>query len=309
MQIRCPVCDFTREVNLEKVPPTAEFATCPKCRHRFRFRALDLDEITQDAAPPEPDPKHVDVWDAVDSLRDRWQEEARSQEGNGAGNEDEFASNQTHAAIPWESPQHLGYGQSFTRTAFWAFFQPSSFFSTLSIRPALLPALLFYIIFGFIQHFLSVIWAYAASSMMREWIVEAVGEGAFTKLLEGSLAAAFDPATLAFVPFVLTIQLFFTAAILNVLIRVMEGPSANFALTFKVVAYSAVGFAATAIPLAGVFLGPVWHLALLLVGCRSAFRMNWTRTLLAMSPLLILSILGAVMQYSQVSGLLDQTLR
>ena len=318
MHIRCPVCDFTREVNLEKVPPTAEFATCPKCRHRFRFRALDLDEIAQDAVPPEPDPRHADVWDAVDSLQDRWREKNRQDDDgadendapeNDSGEEDDFAPNHTHAVIPWENPQYLGYGQSFARTAFWAFFQPSTFFATLSTHPALLPAVAFYIIFGFIQHFFSVIWAYAATSMMREWLIEAMGENALAKMLETSLASAFEPATLLFVPFVLIIQIFFTAGMLHVLLRLMEGPNANFALTFKVVAYAAVGFGATALPLIGVFLGPVWHLAVLLIGCRSAFRLNWSKTIIAMSPLLVLSFLGAAMQYSQLATLLDQGFR
>lgn len=38
MLIRCPECQFKREVDLTRIPPTAQLATCPKCKHKFRFR-------------------------------------------------------------------------------------------------------------------------------------------------------------------------------------------------------------------------------------------------------------------------------
>jgi predicted Zn finger-like uncharacterized protein len=41
MRITCPECGFTRNVPDDKVPATSAMATCPKCRHRFRFRELD----------------------------------------------------------------------------------------------------------------------------------------------------------------------------------------------------------------------------------------------------------------------------
>lgn len=41
MIIRCPHCDHTRTINSDKIPPGAELATCPRCKNRFRFRALE----------------------------------------------------------------------------------------------------------------------------------------------------------------------------------------------------------------------------------------------------------------------------
>lgn len=40
MVIRCPHCQFSRSITLDKIPATAEVATCPKCNQRFRFRTL-----------------------------------------------------------------------------------------------------------------------------------------------------------------------------------------------------------------------------------------------------------------------------
>ncbi|MCC8193694.1 MAG: zinc-ribbon domain-containing protein [Deltaproteobacteria bacterium] len=306
MQIHCPVCDYSREVNLAKVPPTAEFATCPKCRHRFRFRAVDLDAVEHEAAPPQPDPAHGDVWDAMDSLQDRW----KNRDSAAAGQEDGESRSEgvygpardEDVAIPWENPRYLGYWQSFLRTSLWALLQPSNFFATLSRRPALLPALGFYLILGCAQHVLSVIWTYAVGSMVRERVVATVGEAAFeqvfTNVFDNSL---FTPAVLS-VPFQLAIQLFLTAAVVHLFVRLISPRTADFALSFKVVAYAGVGFALSLIPVAGLFAGPAWYFVLLLIGCRNAFNMPWNKTVVAVAPLYLLLLFAAMAQYSQFTG-------
>ena len=313
MQIRCPVCDYSREVNLAKVPPTAEFATCPKCRHRFRFRAVDLDAVEHAPAPPEPNPEHADVWDAVDSLHDRWAEKDRDDDARPDRRADDSAGDGDEApyydqpaagdvAIPWENPRHLGYWQSFLRTFLWAFLQPASFFATLSRRPALLPALSFYLIFGTIQYALNVIWTYVLGNMLREQLVERMGEEAFQKILGNVIEnSLLTPAVLS-VPFQLAIQVFITAAVVHLLIRIITPQTSDFALSFKVVAYASAGFALVGIPVIGSIMAPLWYFALLLTGCRYAFDMPWTKTLMAMVPLYILLLLAAMAQYSQFMG-------
>jgi len=332
MQIRCPVCDYSREVNLEKVPATSEFATCPKCRHRFRFRAVDLDAVQHNTAPPEPNPEHADVWDAVDSLQDRWTEkhEEHSRDtdftddsderpyhgmdqgaGHGTGYEADHGPDQmpdygqpapSDTAVPWEAPRHLGYGQSFWRTSLWAFLQPASFFATLSRRPALFPALTFYLIFGCVQYVLNVIWTYALGHMVSERFIETMGEEAFQRIIGNLLEhSLFTPAILS-VPFQLAIQLFITAGVVHLLIRIISPATADFALAFKVVAYASVGFALVAIPVLGTLAAPLWYFALLFIGCRNAFAMPWDKTLLAMMPLYLLLALSASAQYSMFLG-------
>ncbi|MDP3428625.1 MAG: YIP1 family protein [Humidesulfovibrio sp.] len=41
MRILCPMCGFGREIDLAKIPPRAQMATCPRCEHKFRFRVVD----------------------------------------------------------------------------------------------------------------------------------------------------------------------------------------------------------------------------------------------------------------------------
>ena len=41
MLIQCPECQFSRTLDESKVPASAQVATCPRCKHRFRFRNQD----------------------------------------------------------------------------------------------------------------------------------------------------------------------------------------------------------------------------------------------------------------------------
>ena len=110
MIIRCPHCEHSRSISEGKIPPTAELATCPKCKHRFRFRTLPrtLPEEETPVAAPESGPakgasrsapaqqrapdgpvqevirpqeafresaEQNDIWDAVDALHQRWEKQ------------------------------------------------------------------------------------------------------------------------------------------------------------------------------------------------------------------------------------------
>ena len=69
MIIRCPHCEYARTIGSTKIPSTAEVATCPKCKSRFRFRTLEADE--KPLPPPPQPPKEkapADIWEAVDAM-------------------------------------------------------------------------------------------------------------------------------------------------------------------------------------------------------------------------------------------------
>ncbi len=55
MRITCPQCGFFRDIPDNKVPVTSTMATCPKCRHRFKFR-LDREQASRRQEPRAPLP-------------------------------------------------------------------------------------------------------------------------------------------------------------------------------------------------------------------------------------------------------------
>ena len=86
MIIRCPHCEHVRSVIESNIPPTAEYAKCPKCGHRFRFRTVEQAPPVEEPAPKRPErpeqtapsmnphapPSATDIWDAVESLHQKW---------------------------------------------------------------------------------------------------------------------------------------------------------------------------------------------------------------------------------------------
>ncbi|ADU63207.1 MAG: zinc-ribbon domain-containing protein [Pseudodesulfovibrio sp.] len=48
MEILCPECGFSREVDETKIPARSQVATCPKCKAKFKFRELPEEEFTLD---------------------------------------------------------------------------------------------------------------------------------------------------------------------------------------------------------------------------------------------------------------------
>ncbi len=55
MEIICPECQFSREVDETKIPARSQVATCPKCQAKFKFRELP-DTLP---AAPSPTPESV----------------------------------------------------------------------------------------------------------------------------------------------------------------------------------------------------------------------------------------------------------
>lgn len=54
MLIRCPECQFERQIDTDAIPQNAAMATCPHCECRFRFRNPDGTPVVADEAPAAP---------------------------------------------------------------------------------------------------------------------------------------------------------------------------------------------------------------------------------------------------------------
>lgn len=90
MKIVCPECGFAREVPEEKIPSGALNATCPVCKHRFRFRepgemSFDFDQKPPEAPPAEKakaeTPGRGDIWDKLESMGEQAADRAPEKPG------------------------------------------------------------------------------------------------------------------------------------------------------------------------------------------------------------------------------------
>jgi predicted Zn finger-like uncharacterized protein len=302
MLVRCPSCGHSRHINPDKIPPRAEFATCPKCAHRFRFRALDPAPASgaAEAAPALAKPEeHKDIWDAVDSLHERWkggrdgeggEERPRKDPRRPAEDaaEEDIAGDKTRETfIPWEKPRELGFPASFYRTFLMVLLHPGRFFASLTGQPPIAQALLFYIVFGLLQTACNMFWWHVAiNSSIGPTLAGRIGPVMLQALDISQL-----PFMLLTSPLILSLYLFIMAGIIHLMMRLVDPGKASFAKTFKVAGYASAGMLFSVVPFLGFLMAPLCFLALLLTGCRHAFRLSWSRAFLVLIPPYIMFLL------------------
>jgi predicted Zn finger-like uncharacterized protein len=70
MEILCPECQFSREVDEAKIPARSQIATCPRCKTKFKFRELPEEEFSLDDPDGETaaQPSHAAEPPAGDAL-------------------------------------------------------------------------------------------------------------------------------------------------------------------------------------------------------------------------------------------------
>ena len=64
MLIRCPECQFERQLDTDAIPANAAMATCPRCRCRFRFRNPDGTPVVDQDAPSDLHEENQPVQEA-----------------------------------------------------------------------------------------------------------------------------------------------------------------------------------------------------------------------------------------------------
>ncbi|NDV24617.1 zinc-ribbon domain-containing protein [Desulfovibrio sp. JC022] len=86
MKVTCPECDFSSEIPVDKIPASAQLATCPKCQAKFKFRDLDQDTPSVPGLAPEdishPQPDEAEYQDPAAYAEQHTQEEQSPDEQN-----------------------------------------------------------------------------------------------------------------------------------------------------------------------------------------------------------------------------------
>ncbi|MDR1126198.1 MAG: zinc-ribbon domain-containing protein [Deltaproteobacteria bacterium] len=342
MLIRCPECGLTRQVNEQKIPAGSEFATCPQCEQRFRFRTLEAAPPAEDAAareqrrPPQPEetqkpaavaPKTPaasppDVWSAVEHLGESWEkeqtEERRRRPGDlpdetrqayGGFEEDEVDEERRRAAmdayrrqgaygekpsllansgsVPWEYQGGFMTPQGFLRTVALSFTRIPEFFGGIPARGSLGPALVFALLLRCLQFVMVFLF-------IRVRVQDA--DGLVTEKNLAELANVSIPELAVTVLFIIILAQFASAALVNLMIRLVGGENggkADFRLAFKVLAYSMTPLVFVLVPQIGFLIAEVGSLVFFVLGLRHAFKLSWARVAVVLSvPFLIILLMN-----------------
>lgn len=329
MQIKCPECGFSREVNKSQIPAGSSFATCPKCSVRFRFRAepdlVDLE--TPGAGEPREEhtqsgePKEGDIWASMDKMRRDWdeidredQEQARppSEENarpGAAGEPDYHADDEARRREEADRAYRQTAGQggkipflSTVGSVPWeyrgGFMNPLVFLRTVILMVTRAPQF-----FSGINPYSSIFpaWVFLLVARGVQMVTAIVGTRLVSTLPDGSqqilpMHEVFNMPMLIFVSMcMITLMHFLGSFIVNYTIQTLARSKADFRLTFKVMAYANMPIMLSVIPGVGSMLGLLGSLALLFVGTRYAYGFSWRKTAVSVLPYLILSVLFLMM--------------
>ena len=309
MQIVCPHCGFTKEIDGTKVPAGAKTATCPKCREKFEIK-LDQPSTPAAETPPTPPPLSMDEPPEAPKFQPTEtyvvpssMPETPSYQEPGVGaaappplpGQPSFAQAAPTVSIPWEARGGSFFGDWFA-TIKMVLFSPGTFFSSMPVDAGLGKPLVFAIINGVIGFFFAVLW-----QMLFVMIgVGLSGEmgGNMGAVMGGSIAGMAVFVVLS--PIFVVLGLFVGAAILHLFLLIVRGGGGGYQATFRTLAYVSPTYLLNIIPFLGGLVGGIWGLILVIIGLAKAHRTGIGRVIVAVIVIpivlvILLSILAGIL--------------
>lgn len=287
MEITCPQCQFARTIPDEKIPDRAEIATCPKCKHKFRFRNLEdtfaaslatpeapaaRDALSSDpeASPAENSPKRPkadpapdgeEFWDKLASMGQPHQEVREEADPGGH-------AVPPHVEVPWEHLDKYGFFSGIWETIKRAMLQPTAFFQAMPVGGGQIKPLIFYLLIAEFQIVMQMIW-------------DMTGVGA-DATREAGLAGVSAMMLLFIYPLLLTILLYVMALLVHVCLTLVNGASRGFEGTFRALTYGSAPMVMVLVPMVGPLVGAFWSLVVTFLGYKHIHRTTSGKVLVAM---------------------------
>lgn len=287
MEITCPQCRFTRSIPDEKIPDRAEIATCPKCKHKFKFRDLANEpaastppeqptlaspsparaqappkKAPQEEAATQPEPRvpKDEIWDKLASLGQP------HQEAHGASTASPPASEGIE--VPWEHLDKYGFFPGLWETIKRAMLQPAAFFQSMPVGSGQIKPLIFYLLIAEFQIVMQMLWDMTGIG------ADATGEAA--------MAGVNTVVLLVVYPLLLTMMLYIMTALVHLCLHLVGAATRGFEGTFRALTYGSAPMVLVIIPLAGPLIGAIWSLVVTFLGYKHIHRTTTGKVLLAM---------------------------
>ncbi|MCL1889701.1 MAG: zinc-ribbon domain-containing protein [Desulfovibrionaceae bacterium] len=297
MRIQCPECGFVREVSETAIPESASFATCPKCEVRFRFRA-DPQEDPGRAAPrkagrPAQKPEEEEIWASMEEMSAGDEEETPGdRERNGESARKASRAYQRSAggagvtllspggSAPWECPGGFLRFSGFWRTLVLIAKDSLTFFAGLNPFSSILPSWLFLLLCNA---------PFIASMVMilNQVTIQAPGTGEMVSWA-GHVGI---PELVGLILAQISLYQFIGSLVVYCTVRLIAPKQASFRLTFKVSAYARMPMLFVVLPMIGPWMAWILSTVLLFLGMRRACRLSWPKTILSVTPFLVLTFI------------------
>ncbi len=282
MRITCPQCGFSRQIPDDKVPDTAELATCPKCSHRFRFRTLDNGQPTESAPAPEatgtPEPEAAQPDFRIDEPEQA--PEPAPEPAPAASQADTVEID-----VPFERLDQYGFFPGIWLTIRRVMLSPRLFFRVMPLRGLAAPLAFYLLLFEF-SLVMDVLWGKAGLPP-----VSGIHPGLAP--LDPGLGGPAGPVTLFVIyPAMAAVIAFVTSGVLHAMLKLMRSGERGFEATFRAQTYSNSSLILSVLPY-GYLGGILWGLVLLVIALKNVHRTSWLKVAMAFAVLLGIQFLLA----------------
>ncbi len=311
MIIRCPHCDYTREMPDERIPEGVVTAHCPGCGKSFPFSRTDNsgnEAQTEQTAAPDT------VQDSMDAVQP--EQPVEPEQPGQTQQEDSFEERawqdlpgygRQHAEQPENSPEInpwavcTSFGempQALYLTCLRVMLSARIFFSSLRPGP-FTRAFVFFLAIGCFQVVVEQLWTLLffnylmpadqlADPQLKQLADMMVQNGQGSNVLTGLVLRLG----------IITLQLFLFSSLLFISWRLIVRKSIPYSLIVQVLCYASAPLILCILPGIGMVAGLFWSCAVTFIGLRWALRLTWSQTVLGMAPLLALILVS----YMQILG-------
>ncbi|MCG8529289.1 MAG: zinc-ribbon domain-containing protein [Desulfovibrionales bacterium] len=325
MEIRCPNCGYSRNVDAHSIDPDVTVATCPKCSTKFPFRSVDekMPEFSleaPDSASGQNDAKrHPDAREAGDQEVQSEQRAVRPEDlyppsvHNGMNDDNAAQDDESRPAerltmvysdgtpldetvagmpkdVPWADVKELGFFPAMKATIQGVLRRPSLFFEVMDKKGKFTIPFSFFILVSLVSVIAETVWQ------------STVGNPFFPEEAAGALTLD-DLFTVVFIsPLILIVYLVITGAVLHGALRLTGGGSRGMGVTLRVLCYAAAADLFSLVPFVGPLIGGIWKLVVVLIGLKTAHNTTYTRVILPVA-LLVLGLVSFVFYSLKSQGI------
>jgi len=309
MKIVCPNCNFSKEIDPAKIPPSARRATCPRCQTKFD---LDLAQAAVETPPPfeaqaeaggfaeekaEAElPRQAYRPAPATDLEEMAADLVGSGKVRGKAAEEEAGP---EIGTPWEN-RTGGFLSDFWATVKKVLFSPAGFFEQMPVTGGKKGPLTFGVIAGSLGIIFSIFWQLAASLLGLGF-----GPGGAEEAPMG-LMLVIMIGLMILSPLLMAIGLYIWSAVTHFFLMIVRGAGSGFEATFRVAAYASSSQLFNIVPILGGFVGGIWSIVLVVIGLKRAHRIGLFRVILGVFilPIVLVIVIGVLLAI--VGGILSR---
>lgn len=278
MNIVCPQCGFSRNVDDSRIKKRIVIATCPKCSCKFRIADSGFLEVLPSVSAENMTP----INDAKNIDEDIRLAAAKAYENESKRFENEESEN-----------RHSNFGQqeniikAFWQTIMLVMFSAPAFFKNLSPKASLKTPLIFYLVLCVIQIFVEQTWSQIFYSILSPGVSN---DPQMEKMLEMLAPDTGITLTLLLRTGVMVAELYLFSFAMSLMYRLVAPEKASFSLLFQIIAYSAAPSILCIIPAIGSLAAFFWTIGCIAAGCKAALDIDWAKVFFGFLPIIFLFI-------------------